>query len=738
MYSLGASQDDQVDVPFDAFEAVDDGIAIFDPDERLVYCNQLYRAYLGPLAHLAQPGMDWRTVLHIDFAARPDAPLNAGDKDADAWADRLRSEPGRSDYKVMTDGRLIDVAHRPMANGGFVQRRKGDPALSRAKASDEQYAALLSRILVTSPIPVVMARLHDGKVVWRSPTAIDLIGETANTREHFRDPTERDAYVAQLQNLGKVEDFRTHVRSRNGEFVSVALSGVLTEFEGETCVVSSITDLTNVLDREALLSKVIEACPAPVLMNRANTGEILYRSPELVALLGEGMDATAFYADPEDRAGFLAAVRRDGEVKEYRERLVNAAGASFWAAVSGRLTEWNGEEVLVTFTRDLTRQLSMEAELDKQREIAFQTEKMSALGSLLAGVAHELNNPLSVVVGHALMLQEEPIEDDARRQVEKISLAAERCASIVKTFMSMARQAPARLEPVDLNEVTQVAADVTRYGDDAHYVRIETAFPGEPSLIEGDADQLTQLAVNLIMNAEQAIASSGRGDRILLSTSVRNGTAVLSVEDNGPGVPSEVRKRVFEPFFSTKGVGQGTGLGLAMCHQIASSHRGTIRIEDADGGGARFIAKFPAITWSSDGEGDTASATHGDRPTGRVLVIDDELGVAELNAEVLDRSGYEATAVSTVAEGLKLLKTEAFDVVLSDLNMPQQDGRALYEALLSEYPELIGGVGFITGDTLGRASQAFLAEAGRPYLEKPVSPKELREFVDQLRQKGRT
>ncbi|MEM8957708.1 MAG: ATP-binding protein [Pseudomonadota bacterium] len=738
MYSLGASQDDQVTSPFDAFEAVHDGIAIFGADERLLFCNQLYRAYLGPLAPLAQPGMDWQRVLDADFAARVDASETAGEEERKRWADRLRSERGQHDYRVAIEGRLFDVAHRPVANGGFLQRRRSVTEPSPAEASDEQYAALLSRILETNPIPVVMARLDDSKVVWRSPAAIDLIGEITHTREHFSEPAERDAYVAELQKTGKVEDFRTRLRSRTGEFISVALSGVLTEFEGETCVVSSITDLTDVLDREALLRKVIEACPAPVLMNRANSGEILYRSPELVALLGDGLDAKAFYADPKDRAGFLAALRQTGEVKEYRERLVNAAGAPFWAAVSGRLSEWKGEEVLVTFTRDLTRQLGMEAELDKQRELAFQTEKMSALGSLLAGVAHELNNPLSVVVGHALMLQEEPIDDGARRQVEKISAAAERCAGIVKTFLSMARQAPARLEPVDLNEVTQVAADVARYGDDAHAVRIETALAGDPPRINGDADQLTQLAVNLIINAEQAIASSGHGDRILLSTSHRSGTAVLSIEDNGPGVPSDVRKRVFEPFFSTKGVGQGTGLGLAMCHQIASSHNGRIRIEDTEGGGARFVVEFPAITGSADHQDDTVPAPQNDRPTGRVLIIDDELGVAELNAEVLDRSGYQATAVATVAEGLTLLGSEPFDVVLSDLNMPHQDGRALYEALLSEYPELVAGVGFITGDTLGRASQAFLAEAGRPYLEKPVSPRELREFVDQLRRKGRT
>ena len=708
----------------DVAETLDQGVAIYDGAERLIFCNQAYSDQFPDLSGMLKPGMPWREFVR--------SCIEHGYAVGQRSCDQLRQEGITRTTRRAAGGRDFDLSYRPMPNGGFVITREDITEKVRAEADAAHHAALLTRILETNPIPVVMARFSDSKIMWRSPAALDLIGYSEFAIDHFHDPGTREDYVALLKADGRVEDFRTLCRAADGSVISVALSGMLTEFEGETCVVSSITDLTEVLEREALLRQVIEACPAPVLMNRADTGEILYRSPELIALFGEGMDASKFYVDPSERDGFLAALRKDGEVTEYRARLLNAAGTPFWAAISGRLTEWNGEEVLVTFTRDLSQQLGMEAELDRQREHNFQVEKMSALGSLLAGVAHELNNPLSVVVGHAMMLREEANDENTLRQTQKISEAAERCARIVKTFLSMARQEPSRMETLDVNEIAQVAIEVARYGDDARAVRIESRLDEGLSAVAGDSDQLTQVAVNLILNAEQAIAASGVGDLILLSTSATEDGVSITFEDNGPGVPADIRKRVFEPFFTTKGVGQGTGIGLSMCHQIVSAHQGSIRIEDVNEGGARFVVTLP-VAGGAEVEKAGAATAPTDSPAAiRVLVIDDEEEVAELNAEVLNRGGYEATAVFGVEEALKRLDAQPFDVIISDLNMPDLDGRALFEMVSRNRPELTGGIGFITGDTLGRSSQMFLAEADRPYLEKPVSPRELRDFVAQL------
>lgn len=732
MTTTVTEQEELLTLLSDALETIDEGIAVYDANETLVFCNRLYKEYLGPVAHLAVPGIQWRTFMRAYLDAGLEAANYDPNVDFDEQADQLRASEVPRKSQVSAEGRQFEVSFSPMSAGGFVLRRKDVTDRVEAEAAAEDHAALLTCILETNPIPVVMARLEDGKIVWRSPAAAELVGENEYSTGNYFDPKDREEYVAQLRRDGLVEDFRMVGQPNDGRVGTFALSGRLTEFGGETCVVSSITDLSETQQREALMRKVIEACPAPVLMNRAGTGEILYRSPELIALFGDSLDAGTFYADPADRQSFLDTVRRDGEVTEYRARMKNAAGQPFWAAISGRLTEWEGHEVLVTFTRDLTPQLKMETELDRQRDLSFQSEKMSALGSLLAGVAHELNNPLSVVVGHAMMLEEETADAQSRRQIRKISAAAERCARIVKTFLAMARQEPAQMNPVDLNEVVRVASEVAEYGDGAHAVSIKSDLLDGLPTIEGDADQLTQLVLNLIINAEDAIAASGQGARVTLKTSGVEDAVRLEVVDDGPGVPAEMRKRVFEPFFTTKDVGEGTGLGLSMCHQIASSHRGTIQMTEAKGGGARVVIDLPASDPSPAIKPKTGPVEDTNQKALRVLIVDDETDVAELNSEVLTRAGYHTSHVVGGRDALRRLDEEEFDIVLSDLNMPDLDGRSVFEAITERHPHLVSGVGFVTGDTLGRTSQSFLAEAGRPYLEKPVSPTELRDFVGKL------
>ncbi|MBF9033217.1 response regulator [Rhodobacterales bacterium HKCCE2091] len=717
------------DLLSEAFEALEEGIAIYDADERLVAFNRRYRELLGPMEDMIRPGMRWRDLIHGCVAR---GVVSETHDSGAAWEDV--SEGDRDSAAKRTEirqlnGRYFELSYRPTRSGGFVVTRTDVTDRHEAETRADERDRLLSRVLEANPIPVVMARIADSSIVWRSPAAREMIGDVEFARDSYYDADARRQYVEMLKRDGKVEDFRTLCRAGDGRVISVALSGMLTEFGGETCVVSSITDLTEVLEREALIRQVVEAFPAPVLMNRAETGEILYRSPELVDLLGPSLDARSFYVDPADRAGFLAALRRTGAVFDYRERLKNARGEPFWAAVSGRLTEWNGEEVLVTFTRDLTAQLETEAELERQREQMFQNEKMMALGGLMAGVAHELNNPLSVVVGHAMMLQDEVEDAEVLRKTRKISDAAERCARIVKAFLTMARHEPVRQEPTDVNEVIETAVEVARYGDALLGAAVETSLDPGIGPVSSDPDQLTQVVINLALNAAQAIGEAGGTIRI---ASDQDGATVrIVVEDDGPGVPEDIRGRIFEPFFTTKGVGKGTGIGLAMCHRIVTAHRGEISVESPEGGGARFVVRLPVA--------DAAGATEAEPPVEeagagvcRVLVIDDEPDVADLNADILSRGGFGADVAYSAEEAFAALDRGRYDAVVSDLNMPGVDGRGVYEGIVGRQPDLAGRTGFLTGDTMGRTSQTFLGEAKRPYIEKPVSPRELRDFVSRL------
>ena len=634
---------------------------------------------------------------------------------------------------TLTDGRTVEISYHPTKTGGFVVTRSDITERVQAEDMARDREALLTTILDTNPTPVVMARLDDSRIVYRSPAAVDVFGDIDFALDAYVEAEGREKYTARLKKTGRAHDAQLQMRRADGSVMQVSLSGGLTEYNGATHVVSSITDLTEQHEREALIRKVVESCPAPILMNRPGSGEILFKSPGIDELFGPVTNAREFYVNLPDRDDFLSELYVRGVLYDWRARYHNAQGEKIWVAISARLIQWEGEDVIVSHARDLSGELEIEAELNRQREQIFQNEKMSALGGLLAGVAHELNNPLSVVVGHAMMLQDEALDPDVHRQVGKISDAAERCAKIVKTFLTMARQEPVKMAETDINDVVATAVEVARFGEGSRGVRIDTDLDTGLTPVCADADQITQVLLNLILNAEQAIADAGTGSRIGIRTKrdPSDGVRVL-IEDDGPGVPADIRARIFEPFFTTKEPGQGTGVGLAVCHRIVAAHNGRLNLETAaDGTGARFVVTLPSGRPAGAAVHDEAA----DAPVAgaaRVLVIDDEADVADLSAEVLERGGYQTSVAYRAEDAFEMLRNGHFDAVVSDLNMPGIDGRGFFEVIRAEFSDLLPRTGFLTGDTMGQASQRFLKDAERPYLEKPASPRELRAFVARL------
>ena len=510
----------------DAFDALEEGIAIYNADEQLVAFNKRYKELLGPMADMIKPGMNWRDLIHGCVQRGVVTQKHESGAEWEDISEQDRDTQARRTELRQLDGRFFELSYHPTSSGGFVVTRTDVTDRHMAELLAEERDRLLSRILEANPIPVVMAEAEGGKIVYRSPAAIEMIGDTQYALETFVDPKDRTEYVDAMRKQRKVEDFRTRFRSADGSIISVSLTGVLIEFGGKECVVSSMTDLTEAQERDAMIRRVVEACPAPVLMNRAATGELLYQSPKVLELFGEKTFAAEYWADPAERAPFLEAVRKNREVTEWRARFRNAKGDEFQGAVSARIIEWEGEEVIVSHTRDLTDQLAIEAELEHQREQVFQNEKMMALGGLMAGVAHELNNPLSVVVGHAMMLQDEASDPEILRKTKKISNAAERCSKIVKAFLTMARHEPVRMEETNINEVIETAVEVANYGDALGSARIDVSLDPDVATICSDPDQLTQVVINLALNAAQAIGDSG-GKIHITSRQGKKGVEIL-------------------------------------------------------------------------------------------------------------------------------------------------------------------------------------------------------------------
>jgi PAS domain S-box-containing protein len=486
-------------------------------------------------------------------------------------------------------------------------------------------------------------------------------------------------------------------------------------------------------ESESMLRGVLDACPIPITMDRASDAVIVYESPAARQLFGVKEGDPTVLANWPSRAeldAFLRELSTQGSMDDVEVELSHADGRTFWAAVSARLIEYGGEKVVVSAVYDLTERRAAEDQIAQQRELLHQSEKLSALGEVLAGVAHELNNPLSVVVGQALMLQEAAADPQTAKRAEKIGTAANRCARIVKTFISMARHQPAEQKPVAVNQVIEAALEVTGYSLRAAGIDVSTRLASELPTIFADAHQLQQVVTNLIINAQHALEDVEANRKLHITTSLRkkSGRVAIKIKDNGPGVPEDIRGRIFEPLFTTKAVGTGTGIGLALCHRLVETHGGSIRIEGPADQGAVFVVQLPIGSGAPEAAAQ-CQPRPAEGPGHRILIIDDEPGVAEFLADVLEYEGHQVALSVTGEETLRLLESQSFDIILSDIRMPEIDGPALYRILSERWPELVSVLAFITGDTLSSRVKEFLESSGRPFVEKPITPAEVRELV---------
>ncbi|MBX3582131.1 MAG: PAS domain S-box protein [Rhizobiaceae bacterium] len=390
--------------------------------------------------------------------------------------------------------------------------------------------------------------------------------------------------------------------------------------------------------------------------------------------------------------------------------------------------------------RDLSMAKASAAEIQRQREALHQNEKLAAIGSLLAGVAHELNNPLSIVLGQATLLQEELADsvslEPAGKRASQIQAAAERCARVVRSFMAIARQHKAEKRNVAVAPLLDSAVELLAYGLRSNGVIVYHDYQHDMPPVFVDPDQLQQIVVNLIVNANQALQETDGKRVIEISAYVdENGLARVVVDDSGPGVPESIKAQIFDPFFTTKPLGVGTGIGLSISRGLAEAQGGRLGLAESRLNGAAFEIVLPVAE-------DPPATTNGKAANGRdeppapqaalrALVVDDEIDLARLVAEGLVKKGYEVDLAASGALAKELISTAAgrYDAVVCDLRMPDVDGPALFRWIAENHPPLTQRVLFVTGDALGPAAGRFLAESSRPFLEKPFTPSDVVRLV---------
>jgi len=413
--------------------------------------------------------------------------------------------------------------------------------------------------------------------------------------------------------------------------------------------------------------------------------------------------------------GLAAALAAPGSGREVQLR----AGARTFAVSAYRIGPVPGDAVLV-----------FEDQTDRRRlqDQLIQSEKMSAIGQLIAGIAHDLNNPLASVIGFAdFLLEGRDVPPPLVEPIRVIQQEAERAANIVRNLLNFARKQDHARRPTELEPL--LTATLTLLRTQMVSRRVELLLDVEPGVptIDADAGQIQQVFVNLINNAAHAIESAGRAGRIVIRARPwRDGVAV-EVSDDGPGMTPEVAAQVFEPFFTTKPEGQGTGLGLSICQGIVKEHGGRLALSTTPGQGARFTVELPR---SSRGVPAPAPPVEpASTAPLRILVIDDEPHILHYMRATLEAWGHAVEVASDGEAGLELAAAGAFDLILSDLRMPRLTGREFFEALQHRNPEAASRVVFSTGDTVHGDTTAFLESQAHPFLNKPFSLAELRALL---------
>ncbi|HLB10559.1 MAG TPA: ATP-binding protein [Gemmatimonadaceae bacterium] len=352
-----------------------------------------------------------------------------------------------------------------------------------------------------------------------------------------------------------------------------------------------------------------------------------------------------------------------------------------------------------------------------------QREKLAAVGQLVSGVAHELNNPLAGISAFAQLLDGAgPLNAEQRDAVETIQMEAKRAAKIVSSLLLFSRQRQPERSNVDLNRVLSDTLALRRFVLTTEHIEVITELEPELPHTWADPFQLQQVLLNLLVNAEHALRGRKGKRRLILRTRRRGNRIVASVIDNGPGISEEVRSRIFEPFFTTKPVGEGSGLGLAISHGIVRQHSGVLRAQSTPGEGAAFEVDLPILSESGNESRLTKAVEMAGIPRQRrFLIVDNEPAMRQALQLHLRRSGCFADAVSDAPSALALLATRTYGAIFLDLHLAEPSGESLFAELVERDPDHAGRVIFATGDLESPPAREFLQGAGRPFVGKPFA-----------------
>jgi PAS domain S-box-containing protein len=614
----------------------------------------------------------------------------------------------------------------------------------------ELFESLREGIFFTTP---------EGTLLDANPALLRMLGyesieelKTLNFREIYADPTQRDALVHQVVYQGAVQDVDVIFRRRDGTHIHCLASGfAIRDTFGRTIrMQGTLVDITERIEIEARLHqeqefvrRLVASFPDMIAVMDFE-GRFTFVSPRVEDILGHPaqelvgklLSEQIHRSDvPELREVFekLTSGRVANAQFEYRTKHADGTWRSMRASVSPLYDATGKINGVVASARDVT-----DAKVAEKQNM--QKEKLAAMGEMMSGVAHELNNPLTAILGVSDLLRERAPDDATRRQTEIILKQARRAAVIVQNLLAYARPSALARKKMRPEEALQAVIDQQRAALSQKNISIELAPPLAALALEADPKLLHQVFVNLIVNAEQAITSHGERGALRISIEHADGKIAFVFADDGPGISPENIAKIFDPFFTTKRPGGGTGLGLAICTAIVKEHGGSIEVQSTPGKGAEFRVWLPEFVEEISAPplavrpAVAAPAGSGALRGHSVYVVDDEESIREIVQEGLSARGMTVEGASSSEEALPHLATHTYDFVICDFNLPGLNGEEFFKRIQSQAGMPVPRFIFMSGALLDPATMAHFSEKGASVLQKPFHIAALATLLTELLQ----
>jgi PAS domain S-box-containing protein len=621
---------------------------------------------------------------------------------------------------------------------------------------NEFFESLREGIFFSSP---------EGRVLDANPALVRMLGyetkaelQARNFGDMYADPAQRDAVIRELQSRGSVQDREIVLQRNDGSHLYCLASGFairdsfgrIVRLQGTLVDITERREIEKRLHQEQEFVRNLIACFPDLIAVFDCEGRFKFVSPRVQDVLGAPPDSFAgqqhdFGVHPEDQSKVAQIFHRviSGESQsaemEFRARHTDGSWRILRAS-SGPLFDADGRiSGVVSSIRDITQTKEFEQQL-------LQKERFASMGQMMAGAAHELNNPLTAILGVSDVLRERAPDDSSRRQIEIVLQQARRAAAIVQNLLAFAVPSGQKRGKVKVDEIVRRAVESQQQALEQKNIKVEIAVAGVLPNVEGDSKLLTQVFTNILLNAEQAISGARDHGIVRISLSHADNLVVIAFADDGPGIPQELVDKIYDPFFTTKRPGGGSGLGLTICLSVIKDHGGRIEVQSAPGGGALIRVLLPAVSTvvleskSPAAQARAASIVSPALSGHRLLIVDDEESIREIVEEGLSARGMIVESAGSSEEALSHLAANSYEIILCDFNLPGLNGEQLFEQLRAHaretkpYPSSAPRFVFMTGDFLDPSMIASFSERGAHVLQKPFHIAELATLLTELLQ----